>query len=49
MVHSERQISPAAKLASMAVASKDVLAGEYDLFVRDANIDRKAYDAGERH
>ncbi len=49
MVDRQRQIAPAAKLAAVTVAAKNVLAGEYDLFVRNADIDGKTHHAWKRH
>jgi len=49
MVHSQREISPAAKLASVAIAAENVLTGENDLFVRHTNIDGEAHNAWKRH
>lgn len=49
MVHRQRYVRPAAVLAAMAVSPEDVLSRQDDFFERNADVDRKANDAGKRH
>jgi hypothetical protein len=39
MIDREGNVGPAAVLASMSVTAKDILAGEYNALVRNANVD----------
>ncbi len=49
MIHGQRNVSAAAILAFVAVAAKDVLPGEDNLFEGNADVDREANDAWKRH
>jgi hypothetical protein len=49
MVYSQREISSAAILAPVTVASKDIFTGKDYFLIGDMNIDTKANNAGKRH
>ena len=49
MVNRESEVGFPAVLTSVAVATKNVLSGEDDFLIWNANVDGEADDAGKRH
>ena len=49
MIHGQWNVDPTAILASVPIASKDILPGKHYLFEGNTDVDREANDARERH
>ena len=51
MIDREREISSSTKLTTVAVAAENILSGEDDLLIRDADVDGESHNArkGHRH
>lgn len=49
VVHSQSHFGFSAVLAAVTVTAQNILAGEDNFLIGDANVDRKADNAGKRH